>query len=78
VKYISNFSIANKLTIVSPLAASKPSDFNNPNLVSVVNNIDQHGAKIADYIASHYTSSKTIVVLINPKKNSRRAIRCTN
>jgi hypothetical protein len=69
-KYMSNFSIANNLAIVSPLAASKPSEFNNPNLVSVVNNIDQHGAKIADYIASHYTSSKTIVVLINPKKTA--------
>ena len=70
IKYITNYAIANDLTIVSPLAASKPSDFNNPNLVSVVNDISQHGAKIADYIARHYQSNNSIVVLINPKKTA--------
>ncbi|RYF22796.1 MAG: amino acid ABC transporter substrate-binding protein [Flavobacteriales bacterium] len=70
VKYITEYAIANDLTIVSPLAASKPSDFNNPNLVSVVNDIAQHGAKIADYISKHYQSNNSIVVLINPKKTA--------
>lgn len=70
VKYISSYAIANDLAIVSPLSASKPSDFNNPKLISVVNNIDQHGIKIADYMASHFKSSNTIVVLINPKKSA--------
>ncbi|RZK53711.1 MAG: amino acid ABC transporter substrate-binding protein, partial [Pedobacter sp.] len=37
VKYISSYAIANDLAIVSPLAASKPSDFNNPKLISIVN-----------------------------------------
>lgn len=70
VKYMTNFSIANDLPLVSPLAASKPSDFDNPKLISIVNNIDQHGARIADYIADHYQSNNSIVVLINPKKTA--------
>jgi ABC-type branched-subunit amino acid transport system substrate-binding protein len=70
VKYISSYAIANDLAIVSPLSASKPSDFDNPRLISVVNNINQHGVKIADYIASHFKSSDAIVVLINPKKSA--------
>ncbi len=70
VKYITDFALANDLTIVSPLAASKRSEFNNPNLVSIVNDIDQHAEKIADYIADHYQSSNAIVVLINPRKSA--------
>ena len=70
VNYVTNFALANDMPIVSPLAASKPSDFNNPNLISIVNNIDQHGARIADYIANKYSSEQAIVVLINPKKTA--------
>jgi ABC-type branched-subunit amino acid transport system substrate-binding protein len=70
INYMTTFAMTNDIAIVSPLAASKPSDFNNPKLISVVNNIDQHGLKIADYIAKHYQSSNTIVVLINPKKTA--------
>ena len=70
VKSITNYAIANDLMIVSPLSASKPSDFNNPNLISIVNNIDQHGEKIADYIAENYQSNNSIVVLINPRKTA--------
>lgn len=70
ISFIKDFAIANDIAIVSPLSASKPSDFNNPKLISIVNNIDQHGAKIADYIASKYQSAQTIVVLINPKKTA--------
>jgi hypothetical protein len=70
VNYVTNFALANDMPIVSPLAASKPSDFNNPKLISIVNNIDQHGARIADYIANKYQSEQTIVVLINPKKTA--------
>jgi ABC-type branched-subunit amino acid transport system substrate-binding protein len=69
-KYMTNFAITNDLPVVSPLAASKPSDFNNPKLISIVNNIDQHGEKIADYIADHFLSNASIVVLINPKKTA--------
>ena len=73
VKYMTGFSEMNKLPLISPLAASKPSEFNNPYLISVVNNIDQHGAKIADYIAKHYQADQTIVVLINTKKSADEA-----
>lgn len=68
IKFASNFAMTNNLIMVSPLAASKPNEFNNPKLVSIVNNIDQHGQKIADYIAGHYNSNSAIVVLINPQK----------
>ena len=64
VKYLSNFAISNDLPLVSPLSASRPSEFNNPKLISIVNHIDQHGEKIAAYIGARYD----IVVLINPKK----------
>ncbi|RDC54216.1 amino acid ABC transporter substrate-binding protein [Pedobacter chinensis] len=67
-KFISNYAKENNLTIVSPLAASSPAEFNNPNLISIVNNIDLHGEKIAAYIAKNYNTASTIVVLINPKK----------
>ncbi len=67
-KYLTNYTIANNLDIVSPLAASKPSEFRNPKLISIVNNIDQHAEKIAAYIGNKYPASSSIVVLINPKK----------
>jgi len=70
VKYMSQFSEANKMPMVSPLAASKPTEFNNPYLISVVNNIEQHGIKLADYIAKQYKADQSIVVLINTKKSS--------
>lgn len=68
VKYLTDFAISNDLPLVSPLAASKPSDFNNPKLISIVNHIDQHSEKIAAYIGSKFQASTGIVVLINPKK----------
>lgn len=67
-KFISNYAKENNAIIVSPLAASAPVEFNNPNLVSIVNNIGLHGKKIATYIAKNYNPANTIVVLINPKK----------
>lgn len=70
IKFVKNFNVVNNLTFVSPLAATKPSEFDNPKLISIINHIDQHGVKIADYIANNYQSSETIVVLINPKKTS--------
>ncbi|RZL34803.1 MAG: amino acid ABC transporter substrate-binding protein, partial [Pedobacter sp.] len=54
--------------VVSPLAASEPSDFNNPNLISVVNNIDLHATKIAAYISKTFNPSNSIIVIINTKK----------
>lgn len=67
-KYISNYSKLNNVPVVSPLAASEPSDFNNPNLISVVNNIDLHATKIAAYISKTFNPSNSIIVIINTKK----------
>lgn len=67
-KYITPYSKENNVAVVSPLAASTPSEFNNPNLISIVNNIDLHAEKIAAYISENYSPSNTIVVIINPKK----------
>ncbi len=67
-KYLVNYTINNNLTIISPLSASKPSEFNNAKLISIVNHIDQHGEKIAGYIGAKYQANTGIVVLINPKK----------
>lgn len=66
-KYIANYTITNKLPIVSPLAASMPQEFNNPNLISVVNNINLHVQKIGAHISRNYNSENTVVVLVNPK-----------
>lgn len=68
-KFIADYSKENNVAVVSPLAASSPAEFNNPNLISVVNNIDLHGKKIAAYVAKNFNPSNTIVVLINPKKS---------
>ncbi|MGY3054837.1 hypothetical protein ACVWYG_003046 [Pedobacter sp. UYEF25] len=68
IKAITEYSKAQNTIVVSPLAASNPIDFNNPNLVSIASDLDQHAIKLADYISKHYESSNTIVVLINTKK----------
>ena len=73
IKYMTAFSEANKMPLISPLAASKPSEFNNPYLISVVNDIETHGVKIADYIAKQYKAEQTVVALINTKKSSDEA-----
>ncbi|WP_367865659.1 amino acid ABC transporter substrate-binding protein [Pedobacter sp. WC2423] len=70
VKFITNYSIANNIPVVSPLAATHPDEFNNPNLISIVNNIELHADKVGDYIRREYDPGKTIVVLINPKKSA--------
>ncbi|RYE58947.1 MAG: amino acid ABC transporter substrate-binding protein, partial [Sphingobacteriales bacterium] len=66
-KHMASFAAANGVSLVNPLAASHPNEFNNPNLISVVNNIDLHAGKIGDYIANTYNPASTVVVLINPK-----------
>ncbi|WP_244214350.1 ABC transporter substrate-binding protein [Pedobacter jejuensis] len=68
IKYITNYSKLNNVPVVSPLAASRPSDFNNPNLISIVSNIDLHAKKIGSYIDKNFSPSNTIIVIINPKK----------
>ena len=69
-KYITNYSISRNIPIVNPLAASQPSEFVNPNLISIVNNIDLHAEKIGNYIAKNYNPANTVIVLINPKTAS--------
>lgn len=69
-KYITNYSVAKGIPVVNPLAASQPAEFNNPNLISIVNNIDLHAQKIGDYVIKNYNPATTIVVLINPKSAS--------
>lgn len=68
IKYFTNYSKLNNVPVVSPLAASSPAEFNNPNLISIVANIDLHAKKIATYISKTYNASNTIIVIINPKK----------
>jgi ABC-type branched-subunit amino acid transport system substrate-binding protein len=70
IKFMTNYSIAGHVPVVSPLAASSPDEFNNPNLISIVNNIGLHAARIGDYIKKEYDPAKIVVVLINPKKSS--------
>jgi hypothetical protein len=66
-KYLRDYSIAHNIAVVSPLAASHPQEFNNPNLISIVNNIDLHAKKLGDYISGNYKRENSILVLVNPK-----------
>ena len=68
IKAMTEYSIAHHATIISPLAASNPIDFNNPNLVSIASGLDQHATNLAYYISKHYEPANTIVVLINTQK----------
>lgn len=74
IKHITPYSIARNIPVISPLAATHPKEFNNPNLISVVNNIDLHAAKIVNYVAKNYSPENTIVVLINPKSTSDEVV----
>lgn len=69
-KHLAQYSITHNIPVVSPLAASHPAEFNNPNLISVANNIDLHVQKMGDYIQKKYNPASTIIVLINPKKSN--------
>ena len=74
IKHLTPYSIARNIPVISPLAATHPEEFNNPNLISVVNNIDLHAAKIVNYVAKTYAPENTIVVLINPKTSSDEVV----
>src|SRR5690606_1069743 len=65
-KEIVAFSRAGKLTYslqVSPLAASKPSQFRIPNLVSLVAPIDLHSQGLADYLEKEIKSGDNIIII---------------
>lgn len=69
IKAMTSYSIDHHIPVVSPLAATHPAEFNNPNLISVVNNIDLHAEKIGNYITKEYDPGQTVVVLISTKKS---------
>ncbi|WP_256004285.1 ABC transporter substrate-binding protein [Pedobacter deserti] len=66
-RHLKNYSVDRGIPIVNPLAATHPAEFNNPNLISIVNNINQHAAKIVNYIVKRYDPANTVVVLISRK-----------
>jgi hypothetical protein len=69
IKTFGEFSeLGEKKLQISPLAASIPSDFNNPNLVTVNNTIDQHARKIAEFISLNFQTEGVNIVLINTQK----------
>jgi len=68
IRTFSEFSDLGKILQVSPLAASMPSEFNDPDLVSINNSIDQHGLKIAEFINKQYKPEDVNIVLINTQK----------
>lgn len=55
--------------IVSPLAASMPAQFKNPNLVTINNSVDQHGWKLADFINRNYRPELVNILLVNTRKS---------
>lgn len=68
IKTFSEFSDLGKVLQVSPLAASMPSEFNDPELVTINNSIDQHGRKIAEFISRQYKPELVQLILINTQK----------
>ena len=73
-KEIPVFSNAGKLTYslqVSPLAASKPSQFNIPNLVSLVAPIDLHSEGLADYLDDIKKTNDRIIIINKLDDDSR-------
>jgi ABC-type branched-subunit amino acid transport system substrate-binding protein len=68
IKTFADFSELVGTLQISPLAASMPSEFNNPGLVTVNNTINQHGRKIAEFIHKNYRPEMVHIVLINTQK----------
>ncbi len=68
IKAFGEFSELKSKLQVSPLAATIPSEFNNPDLVTVTGTIDQHGWKIAGFIDKNYKPAEVNIILINTKK----------
>jgi len=68
IRTFSEFSDLGKILQVSPLAASMPSEFNDPDLVSINNSIDQHSLKIAEFISNQYKPDQVQLILINTRK----------
>ncbi|RZK68507.1 MAG: amino acid ABC transporter substrate-binding protein, partial [Pedobacter sp.] len=56
------YSKAMQVLTVSPLAASDPSAFNNPYLVSINNSLDQHAYKALSFIKSDLKAKKIVLI----------------
>lgn len=69
IKIFSEFADLQHKLEISPLAAADPDQFKNPNLVSITNNIGQHGRKIADFINSNYKPENVNLILINTRSS---------
>jgi len=72
-KEIPAFARAGKLSYslqVSPLAASKPTQFNIPNLVSLIAPIDLHSSGVAEYIEKEMKSDDNIILINKQDEDS--------
>jgi hypothetical protein len=67
IRTFSEFTPLKGKVLVSPLAASSPAQYKNPALVTLTNGIDQHGAKVADFIAKKYQPAQINLILINTR-----------
>lgn len=62
IKAFSIYSRRMKKPMVSPLAASDPSLFNNPYLITINNSLDQHAYKAAKFIKSDLKPAKILLI----------------
>lgn len=67
IRVFSEQTLLSGKVMVSPLAASSPAQYKNPALVTLNNGIDQHGAKVAEFISSKYRPHSVNLVLINTR-----------
>lgn len=64
-------SLENKLQ-VSPLAATQPSQFNNPNLVSITPPVDYHVRALAVHLVKQHRTGDVLVLYDNGDEDSRK------
>ncbi|MBP3943964.1 amino acid ABC transporter substrate-binding protein [Sphingobacteriaceae bacterium WQ 2009] len=57
---------------VSPLAASKATEFNNPNLVSITPSIQTHMEAMAKYVAKKFTPGDRIIIFETPDTDAKQ------
>ncbi len=62
IKAFSIYSERMQKPMVSPLAASDPSLFSNPYLITINNSIDQHAYKVAKFIKSDLKPAKVLLI----------------
>jgi hypothetical protein len=62
IKQFATYSKSRKTPMVSPLAASDPSNYNNPYLISFNSAIDQHAFKAAEFVKTDLRPKKVILI----------------